>query len=277
MLRKLFGAARRDQPEQRPPSALDELAPALLQAEEWRWPPADSIRAELLDNVSGRLWKDIPGGHKWLSYFDAYDDLFGRFRGTAPRVLEIGVDRGGSLILWQRFFGPGVQLTGIDINPDCARFERADEGVHVRIGSQADPAFLERVCAEFGPFDIIVDDGSHVVSHQIASFNALFDRAVRPGGIYMVEDLETSYWGHRSGQSDRPCTFIDVARAVLDVMHRPYADHDYPAFRIEAAEGQSLTVPRLAKLVDQIRFYDSIAAFYRRDRLPPVVEYLPDA
>ena len=152
-----------------------------------------------------------------------------------------------------------------------------DENIRVRIGSQADPAFLAKVVQELGPFDIIIDDGSHVVSHQIASFNALFDEALKPGGIYMVEDLETSYWGHRSGQIDRPCTFIDFTRAVLDVMHQPYAEEDYPAFRIETTPGRTLSAPRLARLVSQIRFFDSIAAFYRTERIPPVVEYLPDA
>ncbi len=286
MLKWLFGAnqsarAAEEIPVERPAalaiSPASYLSPGLAVVENWDWPSPDEIRGSLLSNDCGDVWRRIPNGHKWLNYFDSYEALFSRFRGKAPRVLEIGVDRGGSLVLWQKYFGADSQIVGIDINPDCAAFNDPANGVHVRIGSQDDPKFLGAVVDEFGPFDIIIDDGSHVVSHQIASFNALFDRGVKTGGIYMVEDLETSYWGKRSGQADLPVTFIDFARSVLDLMHQPYVDHDYMTFRIEATPGTSLKVPRIAKLVDQIRFFDSIAAFYRTDRLPPVVEYLFEA
>ena len=228
----------------------------------------------LLNNVCGDLWRHIPKGHKWLNYFDSYEALFSVFRGKGPKVLEIGVDRGGSLVLWKNYFGPESQIVGIDINQDCAAFNDPAAGVYVRIGSQTDPAFLGSVVDEFGPFDIIIDDGSHIVSHQITSFNLLFDRGVKVGGVYMVEDLETSYWGGRSGQVDLPVTFIDFARSVLDLMHQPYVEHDYGIFHIGEASGKTLQVPRIAKLINQIRFFDSIAAFYRTYRLPPVAEYL---
>lgn len=279
MFRKLFGRARKSAapgaaPTAAHPNARAFFSPALLQPENWGWPEASAIHAELLDNASGQLWAAIPHGHKWLNYFDAYDALFGGFRGKSPKVLEIGVDRGGSLILWQRFFGAGMTMVGIDINPDCAAFDRPAENIHVRIGSQSDPVFLNSIMAEFGPFDIIIDDGSHVVSHQIASFNALFDRGVKNGGIYMVEDLETSYWGQRTDHVDLPVTFIDFAREAVDIIHQPFVTHDYGDFRIEQTPGKQLSMPRLAKILDQVRFFDSIAAFYRRDRIPPVVEYL---
>lgn len=290
MLRKLFGskhaAEETDAHPVDPPTSMLVANPVITPAsflraelstvEDWEWPSPDEIRMQLLANDCGELWRRIPNGHKWLNYFDSYEALFSHFRGKAPKILEIGVDRGGSLILWRKYFGDGCQIIGIDINADCAAFDDPANGIHVRIGSQDDSGFLGRIIDEFGPFDIIIDDGSHVVSHQIASFNALFDRGVRPGGIYMVEDLETSYWGSRSGQADLPVTFIDFARSVLDLMHQPYIDHDYMKFRIETTPGASLKVPRIAKLVDQIRFFDSIAAFYRANRLPPVVEYLFD-
>ncbi|HKR47011.1 MAG TPA: hypothetical protein VJU59_46355 [Paraburkholderia sp.] len=256
------------------PSPISYLSPALLALEEWKWPTPGEIRAQLLGNNCGELWRSIPNGHKWLNYFDYYESLFSSFRGKKPKVLEIGVDRGGSLVLWKRYFGIGSQIVGIDIKQDCLSFDRPSDGIHVRIGSQDDPVFLESIVDEFGPFDIVIDDGSHIVSHQIASFNALFDRGVKVGGIYMVEDLETSYWGQRTGQADLPVTFIDFARAVIDLMHKPYVDQDYGAFLIEQTSGAALEVPYITKIVDQVRFFDSIVAFYRRDRLPPVVEHL---
>lgn len=256
-------------------SVLAYLDADLLKMEDWPYPEPASIPAQLLNNLSGHLWVSIPGGHKWLNYFDAYEVLFSRWRNASPKVLEIGVDRGGSLRLWKSYFGEGSSVVGVDINPQCARFDNPAINVHVRIGSQADPIFLRRIVAEFGRFDIIIDDGSHMVSHQIASFNALFDTGLCPGGIYMVEDLESSYWGKRSGQLDLPISFIDFARAAVDLIHQPYVDHDYAAFRIEQIHETKLRVPRLTKILDQVRFFDSIVAFYRCDRIPPVTAYLP--
>ena len=215
----------------------------------------------------------MPHGHKWLSYFDVYEAVFARFRGRAPNVLEIGVDRGGSLDLWHRYFGAGARITGIDINPDCAAFEDIARGLRVRIGSQSDRAFLEAVVAELGPFNLIIDDGSHVVSDQIASFNALFDGGLIENGVYFVEDLETSYWGDRTGQLDLPINFIDFIKGIVDLMHQPYRELDYLGFRIETVAGKTISGPRIAQIVDEVRIFDSVVAVTRRTRMPPVVEY----
>ena len=78
------------------------------------------------------------------------------------RILEIGVLRGASLRLWKSYFHhSNTSLIGVDIAPECARFDAPSDGIHVRIGSQADSEFLARVVDEFGPFDLIIDDGSH--------------------------------------------------------------------------------------------------------------------
>ena len=110
------------------------------------------------------------------------------------RFLEIGVDRGGSLDAWSRYLGPEATIVGIDINPWCAKFDDREGRRHVRIGGQQDPGFLRSVVSEFGPFDVILDDGSHRPSHMNASFVHLFDGALVPEGTYVVEDLQTNYW-----------------------------------------------------------------------------------
>jgi len=76
-------------------------------------------------------------------------------------------------------------------------------------GAAGDTQFLDAMSRELGPFDIIIDDGSHMSHHIIASFNALFPH-VRPGGIYVVEDLATAYWPTWGGDPDpsarSPCS-----------------------------------------------------------------------
>ncbi|HZF77467.1 MAG TPA: class I SAM-dependent methyltransferase [Acetobacteraceae bacterium] len=251
------------------------FAPALLAPAEWRLTDLDAIRAAFLDNPVGRLWAEIPGGHKWLSYFRTYEEVFARFRGRSPRVLEIGVDRGGSLRLWSAYFGGGTRIVGLDIVEACRRFERPGEGIFVRIGSQSDPDVLRAVAEEFGPFDLIIDDGSHRASDQIASFNGLFGHALKPGGIYFVEDLQCAYWGHRSGELDTPYTFVDFVRTAVDLMHKPYVDHDYPFFRIDGTREHPLVMPYITRMLEQVRFFDAAVALYKGERLPPLVEYRP--
>ena len=111
-------------------------------------------------------------------------------------MLEIGVSRGGSLQMWQRFLGPMATLVGIDIDASCAKHE--DDNIFVRIGDQSDKSFLQSVSQEFGPPDIVIDDGSHVMSHINATFEYFYPRLPK-NGIYIVEDLHTAYWEEFEG------------------------------------------------------------------------------
>jgi cephalosporin hydroxylase len=116
---------------------------------------------------------------KWRHYFEIYDRHFERFRGKRIRVLEIGVDHGGSLQLWKKYFGTDAHVVGLDIDPRCAAF--AEDQIEVRIGNQADVALLKSL----GPFDIVIDDGSHRLQDQLASFAALWPVT---NGVYLIED-----------------------------------------------------------------------------------------
>jgi hypothetical protein len=98
--------------------------------------------------------------HKCEHYFDVYERHFSMFRGRSPRILEIGVFHGVSLDMRRSYFGRGTQLVDIDINPRCADLARRN--IDIRIGDQSDREFLRRVIAEDGPFDVIIEDGSHL-------------------------------------------------------------------------------------------------------------------
>lgn len=70
---------------------------------------------------------------------------------------------------------------------------------------------------EHGPFDVVIDDGSHRCAHVIASFEALFPH-VTPDGIYAIEDLQTSYretYGGSSG-ADRTGTSMTMIQGRID-------------------------------------------------------------
>jgi cephalosporin hydroxylase len=200
---------------------------------------------------------------KWHHYLAIYDRHLQSFKelaanqptmipaattGLAPngklRILEIGVQNGGSLQMWRRFFGPNAVIFGIDIDPKCKQFE--EDGCQIRIGDQSDPKFLASVVAEMGGVDIVIDDGSHIASHQVASFRALFP-VLQMGGIYICEDLHTSYWNDWEGGYKKPGTFIETAKDMVDHMHEWYWPINTP-----------LNDLGLKKTALAVAFYDSV-------------------
>tara|TARA_R110000787_G_scaffold84079_16_gene180503 strand:- start:2894 stop:3727 length:834 start_codon:yes stop_codon:yes gene_type:complete len=126
-----------------------------------------------------------PGLWKWRHYFDIYHRHFQKFRGRKITVLEIGVFSGGSIGMWQDYFGDGCQFHGIDILASCKTYE--NENVRIHIGDQGDRSFWKRMRQEIPAIDIIIDDGSHVPEHQIISMEEMLPH-VSPGGVYLCED-----------------------------------------------------------------------------------------
>jgi SAM-dependent methyltransferase len=118
------------------------------------------------------------------SYIETYERLFAPFRESGS-ILEIGLASGMSLELWSEYFGPKATITGADISItfDTSRFDRRVKVVEADATSQG---ILDKLGAE--TFDIIIDDGSHMEADQATTFQLLSSR-VRPGGIYIIEDI----------------------------------------------------------------------------------------
>ena len=243
---------------------------------------SDAFPAELTEKVTVREATKTPVNplfdifsadtnvHKWHHYFDIYTKHFGPYRDRPIKMLEIGVFRGGSLRMWKDYFHPDSTIVGIDIDKTCKAHEIADRNVFVRIGSQADPAFLAEVNEEFGPFDIILDDGSHKTHHQNISFGALFRPALKDGGCYMVEDVHTNYWLKHVDSED---TFIDLSKQMVDMLHEPYFDRKETNFRHDHPEAvKELELSYLAANLAGIAFYDSIVVFDKEQQYLPKSE-----
>ncbi len=125
-----------------------------------------------------------------LSYLDIYEKYLHEFRDKYVSILEIGVRNAESLRTWKSYFKNG-KVFGIDIDPSCKSLE--EKRIKIEIGSQDDINFLQRCFEGEAEFDIIIDDGSHVNSMTIASFEYLFNNRLKSGGIYIIEDLACSY------------------------------------------------------------------------------------
>lgn len=157
--------------------------------------------------------------HKWHHYIPLYDKYFDIFRNRQIRFLEIGVSKGGSLQMWRQYFGDQAIIFGIDINPECYKYN--GHSAQVRIGSQVDENFLMSVVSEMGGIDIVLDDGSHRMEHIEASLNILFPK-LNNSGIYLIEDLHTSYWKDFGGGFDKKSNFFNKIRNFIDDIHHWY-------------------------------------------------------
>jgi cephalosporin hydroxylase len=184
------------------------------------------------------------GVQKWASYFQAYERHIHRFAGRPVKLLEIGVNRGGSLQMWKSYLGPDATIVGIDITPSCREAEEPQ--VHVRIGSQVDELFLQSVIDEFGVFDVILDDGSHLSAHQIATMRYLYPR-ISPTGVYLVEDTNTSYVARYEGGYKRHGTFMEHCKDLVDgIQGHHLKNNPDPAF---------------TETTMSMHIYDSLVAF----------------
>ena len=145
-------------------------------------------------------------------YLRKYEKYLPFDREEPIKILEIGVLEGESLCVWKKYF-PNSKIIGIDINPYCKKFESED--VTVEIGSQFDSEFLKMIGEKYGPFDMVLDDGSHINEHVIFSFKELF-KYVKPQGVYIVEDVVTSYWEQYGGARYGQGTMIEYFKSVVD-------------------------------------------------------------
>jgi predicted O-methyltransferase YrrM len=220
---------------------------------------------------AGELAKIFAGTNniqKWLHYLPVYESALAPFRSRPVRMLEIGVARGGSLQMWRRYLHPESVIVGIDVDPACRRFDDPSRRLHVHIGGQQDCSFLQRVAGEYGPFDVILDDGSHMTSHMVETFRYLFPNALVDGGIYIVEDIHSNYW---KMQRDSAMSFVDFTKWLIDAMHAHYQVTDSELdFRIDDPHRRTdVIVPAATTLLEKIEWHDSIVVVHRARRELP--------
>lgn len=198
------------------------------------------------------LWSDFLNHdrrviHKWKHYFPIYERHFKDFVYKPVTFMEVGCGFGGSLQMWKQYFGPHARIVGIDVNPECKRY--AEDQVEIHIGPQQDTNFLQHVIDQVGTPDVVLDDGSHAMSHITATFKFFYPTMLK-NGVYMVEDLHTAYWEEYEGGLRKPATFIETCKNLVDELN---ADHSRGA--LESTEFTRSTFG--------MHFYDSVVVFER--------------
>lgn len=193
--------------------------------------------------------------HKWDHYFEIYDRHFSRFRNQEITLLEIGVSHGGSLQMWKKYFGPQAKIIGVDIDPRCQTFE--EEQIKIFIGSQEDKTFLEKLKAEIPKVDILIDDGGHTMNQQIVTFESMYEH-IKENGVYLCEDLHTSYWPEYGGGVERSGTFIEYSKKFIDYLNAWHSQ-----------ETAQLSINEFTKSTHSLHFYDSVLVIEKRKLSTP--------
>lgn len=134
----------------------------------------------------------------WVhSYTRHYDRHLSHLRDKKIKILEIGVFRGASLLLWKHAF-PKALVYGIDKNTAIWQlFLKGQKRIKVFVGRQEDEKFLAEQVIPAGPFDVIIDDGGHMPEQQLPTFRNLWPH-LNEGGQYILEDLHGNYWKRRA-------------------------------------------------------------------------------
>ena len=180
----------------------------------------------------------------YMEYFDLYEKFLNKYQNSNIKILEIGVFNGDSLKIWREYFSNAI-ICGFDINDKKISIP----GVDILIGDQTDPVFLSNLVNKYKNFDIIIDDGSHVSKHIIKSFDFLFNY-LNLGGLYIIEDLQTSYFPRYGGSRvnlNKKNTSINFIKKLLDSVN--YENHDRPFYKKNKYDG----------LIKSVNMYQNIA------------------
>lgn len=190
------------------------------------------------------------------NYTPIYENYLRMLRLTAFRMLELGIggyqypERGGeSLRLWYNYF-PNAKIVGVDCYEKTGM---ENDRVFVEKGNQDDPAFLNQVNEKHGPFDLIIDDASHVNSLTIRSFEILFP-LLKPGGFYFVEDIHTSFWFLEYGGDPDPHTcWITTLRYFQNLTSQLFEQTLLPEYKTE-----------LCGKIEYIHFYENLVIIKKK-------------
>jgi hypothetical protein len=204
------------------------------------------------DNDLRKFFSDRTAGAgiwKWEHYFDIYDRHLKKFRGKPACILEVGIYSGGSLDMWQAYFGPDAKIVGVDIEPACKRYERP--GVEVYIGDQADKAFWAHFRTKVPSIDVIIDDGGHEPHQQIVTMEELVPY-LNPGGVYICEDAH----GADNG-------FIQYMYGLASQLNSMDGFRDAPD---DAKRRLVVPANRVQSSIESIAFYPFVVALEVRDK-----------
>lgn len=202
---------------------------------------------------------------RWDLYIDVYDRVLAPLRDKPIDLLEVGVQNGGSLEIWAKFFPNARTLTGCDVDPRCAALAFDDPRIAVVVGA-VNTMEAARPILERSPFfDVIIDDGSHVSRDIVMTFRNYFGR-VKPGGLFIIEDLHCAYLAGWGGGLREPASAMGFLKLLVDGLHHAYwkGEADFGALAGAFLPPEAKADVGLATDIASIAFYDSVCVIEKR-------------
>ena len=192
--------------------------------------------------------------HHYTRYYNFY---FSSIRDNNLNVLEIGVERGSSLKMQKEYF-KNSNIYGIEKNISVVDKDLVKECI-IFEGDQTDIKFLKKVCdsVEDG-FDIIIDDGSHITSDQVETFEYLFKK-MNSGGIYIIEDLQTSYRkSYKKGKHPNAIKYFQ--KRVNDV----FFNGKFKCNSFSRILKKTTGLTKYERMIEGISFYPGMCFIFKR-------------
>lgn len=205
-------------------------------------------------------------GSNWHNYTEIYSRYFAPLKDKPIKFFEIGIFEGNGVMMWEQYF-KNAELHFMDITYSYAKYFSTRS--HYHLGDQANAKDLLSIMnTTGGDFDIMIDDGGHTMVQQLVSFITLFPY-VKSGGMYIIEDLHTSYWKDYGGGGSYehpkagPGTFINFLKTLIDDVNfvgarTLCADHN----KIPADIEKDLDIYK--KQIFSMHFYDSMCFILKR-------------
>ena len=205
------------------------------------------------------IGKKYPSSKNISGFIQLYEKYFSSLKNSKINILEIGVEGGDSLRIWREYF-TNANICGIDIDKKDFKIDNTE----ILQGDQSDKNFLKTLIDKYKNFDIIIDDGSHQAKHIIASFKFLFPH-LNNNGIYVIEDLQTSYFPRYGGSRinlNKKKSSMNFIKSLTDTIN--YEKNDRPFYKKSDFDGHIKSI-YFHQNIAFINKGESVNYFYNED------------
>lgn len=205
---------------------------------------------------------------KWAYYLTIYDRIFSTLKDDPLKLLEIGVQNGGSLEVWSKYFTNALKIVGCDIDTRCGDLVYDDKRISIVVGDVNTENTFDAIAVHSSTFDIIIDDGSHLSDDIIRSFVNYF-KILSPGGIYVIEDTHSMYWDEYQGGILKQTTAHAFFKLCVDLVNYEYWKSDLSINTLLSTFFPKKNTPSfLAEgWIEGVEFYNSMV-IVRKSRRP---------
>jgi lipopolysaccharide biosynthesis protein len=217
-------------------------------------------------NYRDYFFQTAKGLDKWSLYLDEYENIFSMYKSMKIKVLEIGVQNGGSIELLSSYFTNYELIIGCDIDPKCGELRFNKDNIEIVVGNACDDFIVKRI-VDKNKFDIILDDGSHDSKDIILAFLKYFPY-LNVGGVYVIEDIHCSYWQEYSGGLYNPYSAVEFFKKIVDVINIEHWGIDLEISKyLEEFKEIGITVSNeQLQGCYSVEFINSMIIIYKRDK-----------